>query len=127
MKLWSWCCGRRRCSRRIVLSTKTKCARTKSGAPFSNLGTSKLSDIFGPVFEIGLEVGHEFARVSSVDNAVIEAESEALDGTDRDGVVAVLVGKDFGFLVQAADAEDCALRLVDDGGCTMVAEDTVGA
>ena len=41
----------------------------------------------------------------------------------RDGVVAVLVGDDFGFLVEAADAEDGALRLVDDRGAELLAED----
>ena len=54
---------------------------------------------------------------------MIEAEREALDGADRDGVVAVLVGEDFGFLVEAADAEDGALRLVDDRRAELLAED----
>jgi len=65
---------------------------------------TELPDVFGPVLEVGLEVGHEFAGVCAIDDAVIEAESEALDGTDRDGVVTVLIGDDFGFLVEAADA-----------------------
>jgi len=85
---------------------------------------SKLSDIFGPVFEVGLEVGHKFAGVGSVDDAVIETKSESLDRADRDGIVAVLVGKDFSFLVQTADAEDRALRLVDDWRSELLAEDT---
>jgi hypothetical protein len=97
---------------------------TEPGAPFSQVSPSKLSDIFGPVFQVGLEIGHKFAGVGSVHDAVIEAKSEALDGTDRDGVVAVLVGEDFGFLVEAADAEDCALRLVDDWCSKLLAEDT---
>ena len=50
-----------------------------------------LSDVFGPVFEVGLEVGHEFAGVGSVDGAVVEAEGEALDASDGDGVLAVFV------------------------------------
>ncbi len=55
---------------------------------------------------------------------MIKTKCEALDGTDRDGVVAVLVGKDFSFLVQAADAEDRTLRLVDDRHSKLLAEDT---
>jgi hypothetical protein len=55
---------------------------------------------------------------------VIEAERKALDGTDCDGVVAVFVGDDFGFLGEAADAENRALRLVDDGSAELFAEDT---
>ena len=65
---------------------------------------TELPDVFGPILEIGFEVGHELAGVCAVDDAVIESECEALDGTDRDGVVTVLIGDDFGFLVEAADA-----------------------
>jgi hypothetical protein len=32
-----------------------------------------LADIFGPVFEVGLEVAHKLACVGAVDDAVIEA------------------------------------------------------
>src|SRR5260370_40826757 len=104
MRLWNWCCERRRCSRIRNRLKEPNCARhkTKPGAPLSNLNTWNLSDIFGPVFEVGLEVGHKFASVGSVDNTVIEAESEAMSGTDRDGVVAVLVRDVFSFPVQAA-------------------------
>ena len=87
------------------------------------LKLTSLADVFGPVLEIRLEVGHEFAGVGAVDDAVIEAQREALDGADRDGVVAVLVGEDFGFLVEAADAEDRGLRLVDDRRAELLAED----
>ena len=83
----------------------------------------ELADVFVPVFQIGLEVGHELARVGAVDDAVIEAKSEALDRADADEVVAVFVGDDFGFLVEAADAEDGALRLVDDRRAELLAED----
>ena len=82
-----------------------------------------LADVFGPVFEVLFEVGHELAGVGSVDDAVIEAEGEALDPADGDGVVAILVGEDDGFLVEAADAEDCGLRLSDDGHSELLAED----
>ncbi len=54
---------------------------------------------------------------------MIESESEALDRANRNGVVAILIGDDFGFLVEAADAENGALRLVDDGGSELLAED----
>lgn len=83
----------------------------------------QLADIFGPVFEVGLEVGHELARVGTIDDAVVEAERETLDGADGDGVVAVLVREDFGFLVEASDAENRALRLVDDRRAELLAED----
>ena len=82
-----------------------------------------LPDVFGPVLEIGLEVGHELAGVGAIDDAVIEAQREALDRADGDGVLAVLVGEDFGFLVQSADAEDRRLRLVDDRRAELLAED----
>ena len=82
-----------------------------------------LADVFGPVFEVLVEVGHELAGVGSVDDAVIEAEGEALDPADGDGVVAVLVGEDHGFLVETADAEDGCLRLSDDRGAELLAED----
>ena len=54
---------------------------------------------------------------------MIEAEREALDRADGDGVVAVLVGDDLGLLVEAADAEDADLRLDDDRGAELLAED----
>src|SRR5947209_2944486 len=68
-----------------------------------------LSDVFVPVLEIGLEVGQEFAGVGSIDDAVIETKREALARADADEVVAILVGDDLGFLVEAADAEYRAL------------------
>ena len=83
-----------------------------------------LPDVFRPVLEIGLEVRHELASVGAINDAVIEAEREALDRTDGDGVVAVFVGDDFGFFVQTADAEDRALRLVDDGSAKLLAKDS---
>src|SRR5580704_2378842 len=90
-------------------------ARPRRVSPSEGVSPSgSLADVFGPVFEIGLEVGHEFAGVGSVYEAVVEAEGEALDGADGDGVVAVLVGEDFGLFVETADAEDGRLRLVDD-------------
>ena len=70
------------------------------------MGTPSLPDVLGPVFEIGLEVGHELARVGTVDGAVVKAQREALDAADGDAVLAVLVGEHHGFLVQAADAEE---------------------
>src|SRR5215472_15419067 len=93
------------------------------GLPFMSFLPSVLSDVFVPVLEVGLEVGHEFPGVGSVDYTVIEAEGETLNGADCNGVVAVLVGDDFGLLVQAADAQDGALRLVDDRGSKLFAED----
>jgi 5-(carboxyamino)imidazole ribonucleotide synthase len=75
------------------------------------------------VFEIVLEVGHELAGIGAVDDAVVEAEGEALDAADGDGVLAVLIGEDDGFFVQAADAEDGRLRLGDDGRAELLAED----
>src|ERR1700677_2897800 len=96
---------------------------TESAALFDVQAERKLPDVFGPVFEVGLEVGHELASVRAVDDAVVEAKGEALDGANRDGVVAVLVGEDCGFFVQAADAEDRALWLVDDGHSELLAED----
>ncbi len=82
-----------------------------------------LSDVFGPVLEVSFEVRHELAGVCSVDDAVIEAERKALDVTDGDRVVSVLVGEDLGFLVEATDAEDGSLRLVDDRRAELLAED----
>ncbi len=69
-----------------------------------------------------LEVGHELAGVCAVDDAVIEAQGKALD---RAIAMESLPSypSDFGFLVQAADAEDGALRLVDDGGSELFAKD----
>ncbi len=54
---------------------------------------------------------------------MVEAEGEALDRADGDRLLAVLVGDNFGFLVEAADAEDGRLRLRDDGGAELFAED----
>ena len=54
---------------------------------------------------------------------MVEAEGEALDGADGDDVGAVLVGDDEGFFVEAADAEDGDLGLVDDGCAELLAED----
>ncbi len=34
---------------------------------------ASLADVFVPVFEVRLEVGHEFAGVGAVDDAVVEA------------------------------------------------------
>jgi len=82
-----------------------------------------LADVFGPVFEVGLEVGHELAGVGAIDGAVVEAEGEALDAADGDAVLAVFVGKDYRLFVEAADAEDGGLRLGDDGGSELLAED----
>ena len=65
-----------------------------------------LADVFGPILEIVLEVGHELAGVRTVDDAVIEAEGEALDRADRDGVVAILVSENHRLLIEAADTED---------------------
>jgi len=82
-----------------------------------------LADVFVPVFEVGLEVGHEFAGVGAVDGAVVEAEGEALNAADGDAVLAVFVGEDYGFFVEAADAEDGGLWLGDDRGAELLAED----
>src|ERR1700734_271521 len=88
-----------------------------------NLRLTTLADVFGPVLEVGLEVRHELAGVGAVHDAVVEAEGEALDGADGDGVVAVLVGDDLSLFVEAADAEDGRLRLIDDWRAELLAED----
>ena len=77
----------------------------------------------GPVLKIGLEVRHEFARIGAIDDAVVEAKGEALDGPNGDGVLTILVGEDEGFLVEPADSEDGGLWLVDDRGTELLAED----
>src|SRR6185437_7821506 len=80
-----------------------------------------LADLFVPVFEVGLEVGHELAGVGAVHDAVIEAEGEVLDGADGDRVGAVLVRHHHRLLAQPADAQDGRLRLVDDRHAELLA------
>src|ERR1700722_5561567 len=82
-----------------------------------------LPDIFGPIFEIVLEVSHEFAGVGTVNGAVVKAEREALDAPNCDGVLAVFVGEDDGLFVEAADTEDCGLWLGNDGRAELFAKD----
>jgi len=49
--------------------------RRAMGAEFGQVRTAmaSLADVFVPVFEVRLEVGHEFAGVGAVDDAVVEA------------------------------------------------------
>ena len=76
-----------------------------------------------PGFEDSFEFEHESAGVRAVDEAVVEAEAIHLDGADGDCVVAFGVGEDDGLFAEAADGEDGGLRLVDDGGAELAAED----
>ena len=72
---------------------KSRCARVVNMAVHKNSGGLEsnpppvfclllLPDIFVPILQIRLEIAHEFTGVGSVDDAVVEAESEALDRTD---------------------------------------------
>ena len=85
--------------------------------------SDRLPDVFRPVFEVSLEVRHELTAVGTVDDAVIKAEGEVLDGADGDGVLAVLVGENDGFLAETTYAEDGCLWLRDDRGSELLAED----
>ena len=85
--------------------------------------TTSSADIFRPVFQISLEVRHEFTRVGAVHDPVIEAEREPLNGANCNRVIAVLVRQHLGFLIESADPEDSRLRLVDDRRAELLAED----
>src|SRR5579859_5285200 len=66
----------------------------------------KLPDIFHPILQIRLEVAHELARIRAIHNPVVEAQREPLNPTDRDRVVAILIGDHLGLFVQSPDAQD---------------------
>ena len=51
----------------------------------------------------------------AIDDAVIVAQREMDDGTDRDGIRAVFVGDDHRLFGDAADSQDRDVRLIDDG------------
>ena len=82
-----------------------------------------LANVVGPAFEGLFELGHELACVGAVDGAVIESQAEVLGPTNRNRIVAFAVGEDDGLLFEAADGEDRAVWLIDDGRAELFAED----
>ena len=82
-----------------------------------------LPDIFAPVLQVTLEVGHKFSSIRPIHNAMIKAQREALNGADGDGVSSIRVRDHLRLLVQPAYAKDRGLRLVDDGGTKLLAKD----
>src|SRR5208282_806173 len=74
-----------------------------------------LADFFSPVFESLFYDQHELVGQSAVDNAMVIAQCKVNDGTDGDGICAVLVSDHHGLFGDAADAHDGHVRLVDNG------------
>src|SRR5690242_16025496 len=72
-----------------------------------------LAYIFVPVLQRLLDHGHELVSHSAINNAVVIAQSQVNERTDRDGVVALGVGDHHGRLGDAAYAEDGDVGLVD--------------
>jgi|GraSoiStandDraft_15_1057317.scaffolds.fasta_scaffold327895_1 hypothetical protein len=54
----------------------------------------RLSDFLTPVLERFLELGHKLVGDGAVDEAVVIAEGQMHERTDRDGIIAILVCND---------------------------------
>jgi hypothetical protein len=77
--------------------------------------TKILAYFFAPVFQGLFHYGHELISHGAVDDAVIITQCEVDDGTDRDGIVSVLVGQDEWLLGDSSYAQDGDVGLVNDG------------
>ena len=62
-----------------------------------------LADVFAPVFQVFLQLGHELACIGTVDDAMIETQGETDDAADGDRVRAVFICNYGRFFKEAAD------------------------
>jgi hypothetical protein len=67
------------------------------GHPLNNSSASarfvrELADVFAPVFQVLLHLGHKPACICAIDDAVIEAQGKTNDVADRNGVGTALIG-----------------------------------
>src|SRR5215472_6736726 len=82
-----------------------------------------LEQLFVPVLQEFLHVGHELVGDSAIDNAMVVADAEMHHGADGNGFVPVLVGHNDGLFDDSTDAHNRDLRLIDDGHAEFGSED----
>jgi hypothetical protein len=75
----------------------------------------RLSDFLTPVLERFLELGHKLVGDGAVDEAVVIAEGQMHERTDRDGIIAIIVCNDDWRLRDSTHAQNGSVRLINDG------------
>ena len=103
--------------------TKEKGAGSNEPAPLF-LFVKRLADIFAPIFKVLLYLCHKLPGVRAIDGAMVEAQSEADDAADRNRIGTIFICNYGWFFEEPADVENCALRLIDDRGAELLAEDS---
>src|ERR1022692_2513096 len=102
-------------SRRPSKNGRAHCPAVFSLTPDNWLLTTDLQQLFAPVLQELLHLGHELVGHRSVNDAMVIANAEVHHRTDGDGVIAVLVGNHDRLFQDSAHAQNRNLRLIDDG------------